>query len=190
MMIGQLIGVTTGKPSRHPYPQHMQEARAIAAEGVVLLKNEGSVLPLRGKRVALFGPGATDTVSCGTGSGFVFAPYTVLGDPHADDPSRASFNSQISGIFKLSDKDQYIAVADRWMPDALMTSEEVDVIYRAIASRSDKSIKVTGKEKMQMIRRMAMQVDTSIADYVWLPIRFEGDMPRIEWRDKWTPAEL
>ena len=117
-------------------------------------------------------------------------PYTVLGDPHADDPSRASFNSQISGIFKLSDKDQYIAVADRWMPDALMTSEEVDVIYRAIASRSDKSIKVTGKEKMQMIRRMTMQVDTSIADYVWLPIRFEGDMPRIEWRDKWTPAEL
>lgn len=117
-------------------------------------------------------------------------PYTVLGDPHADDPSRASFNSQISGIFKLSDKDQYIAVADRWMPDALMTAEEVDVIYRAIASRSDKSIKVTGKEKMQMIRRMTMQVDTSIADYVWLPIRFEGDMPRIEWWDKWTPAEL
>ncbi len=77
MMIGQLIGAATGKPSRHPYPQHMQEARAIAAEGVVLLKNEGSVLPLRDKRVALFGPGATDTVSCGTGSGFVFAPYTV-----------------------------------------------------------------------------------------------------------------
>ena len=77
MMIGQLIGAATGKPSRHPYPEHMQEARRIAAEGIVLLKNEGAVLPLRGKRVALFGPGATDTVSCGTGSGFVFAPYTV-----------------------------------------------------------------------------------------------------------------
>ena len=51
MTIGQLLGAATGKPSRHPYPQHMREARAIAAEGVVLLKNEGSVLPLPVGRV-------------------------------------------------------------------------------------------------------------------------------------------
>ena len=31
-------------------------------------------------------------------------------------------------------------------------------------------------------RRQALpQADTSIADYVWLPIRFEGDMPLIDW---------
>lgn len=77
MTIQQLLGAATGKPSRHPYPEHMQQARAMAAEGIVLLRNEGGVLPLQGKRVALFGPGAADTVSCGTGSGFVFAPYTV-----------------------------------------------------------------------------------------------------------------
>ena len=117
-------------------------------------------------------------------------PYTVLGDPHTDDPSRASFNSQISGIFKLADRDRYIAVADRWMPDALMTAGEVDVISRAIAARSDKSIRVTAREKLQMARRMTMQVDTSIADYVWLPIRFDGETPRIEWRERWTPDEL
>ena len=117
-------------------------------------------------------------------------PYTVLGDPHADDPSHASFNSQISFILKLADKDSYIAVADRWMPDALMTADEVDLIYRAIAARNDRSIKVTGREKMQMAKRMMMQVDTSVSDYVWLPIRFEGDMPKIEWRDSWMPSEL
>ena len=117
-------------------------------------------------------------------------PYTVLGDPHVDDPSHASFNSQISFILKLADKDSFIAVADRWMPDALMTADEVDLIYRAIAARNDKSIKVTGKEKMQMAKRMMMQVDTSVSDYVWLPIRFEGDMPKIEWRDSWNPSEL
>lgn len=77
MMLRQLIGAATGRPSRHPYPQHMQEARAIAAEGMVLLKNENHALPLTGKKAALFGPGAADTVSCGTGSGFVFAPYSV-----------------------------------------------------------------------------------------------------------------
>ena len=76
------------------------------------------------------------------------------------------------------------------MPDALMTAGEVDVIFRAIAARSDKSIRVTAREKLQMARRMTMQVDTSIADYVWLPIRFDGEMPVIEWRERWTPDEL
>lgn len=73
----QMIGFVTGKPSRHPYPEHMQQARRIAAEGMVLLKNENGALPLQTKKVAVFGAGATDTVSCGTGSGYVFAPYTV-----------------------------------------------------------------------------------------------------------------
>lgn len=27
--------------------------------------------------------------------------------------------------------------------------------------------------------------DTSIADYVWLPFRFEGDMPYLDWHDEW-----
>ncbi len=27
--------------------------------------------------------------------------------------------------------------------------------------------------------------NTSIADYVWLPIRFEGEKPIIEWKDSW-----
>lgn len=74
----QIIGFITGKPSKHPYPEHMQQARRIAAEGMVLLKNERNVLPIQtGAKVALFGAGATDTVVCGTGSGFVYAPYTV-----------------------------------------------------------------------------------------------------------------
>ena len=28
------------------------------------------------------------------------------------------------------------------------------------------------------------------ADYVWLPIRFDGDRPYIEWRDEWTVEEF
>ncbi|WP_311259007.1 hypothetical protein [Microbacterium sp. WCS2018Hpa-9] len=32
-------------------------------------------------------------------------------------------------------------------------------------------------------------VDTSIADYVWLPIRFDGDRPIIDWREEWSPDE-
>lgn len=27
--------------------------------------------------------------------------------------------------------------------------------------------------------------NTSISDYVWLPLRFEGDMVYIDWKDEW-----
>lgn len=43
-------------------------ARKVALEGMVLLKNEG-ILPLREKRIALYGAGARMTVKGGTGSG-------------------------------------------------------------------------------------------------------------------------
>ena len=47
-----------------------------AEEGIVLLKNSG-LLPLKERKVALFGAGSKDTAVCGTGSGYAFSPYTV-----------------------------------------------------------------------------------------------------------------
>lgn len=76
-MYRQMLGFLTGKPSKHPYPEHMSAARRMAAEGMVLLKNANDVLPLKEKEVALFGAGANGTISCGTGSGYVYAPYVV-----------------------------------------------------------------------------------------------------------------
>lgn len=66
--------------SKHPCPEHLVDARMIAAEGMVLLKNDDHVLPLPIGKVALFGAGAIDTISCGTGSGYAMAPYTVTVD--------------------------------------------------------------------------------------------------------------
>ena len=31
----------------------------------------------------------------------------------------------------------------------------------------------------------AGDVDTSLADYVWLPLRFDGEMVYIDWHDEW-----
>ena len=53
-------------------------ARRAAAEGMVLLKNEGPLLPLKeGTKVALYGAGASRTIKGGTGSGDVNERETV-----------------------------------------------------------------------------------------------------------------
>ena len=52
--------------------QHRQLAKEAAAEGIVLLKNEDKILPLKaGGKVALYGAGAGRTIKGGTGSGDV-----------------------------------------------------------------------------------------------------------------------
>lgn len=65
------------KPLVLPYPEHLKITRKIAADGIVLLKNAEEILPLKTKTVALFGAGAVDTISCGTGSGYISAPHVV-----------------------------------------------------------------------------------------------------------------
>lgn len=52
-------------------------AREAAAEGFVLLKNEGGALPLKTKKLALYGIGARRTIKGGLGSGSVDERYSV-----------------------------------------------------------------------------------------------------------------
>lgn len=57
-------------------PEHIRLSRTAAAEGMVLLKNEKHLLPLRkGSRVALFGKASADYVKGGGGSGDVTVAY-------------------------------------------------------------------------------------------------------------------
>lgn len=108
-------------------------------------------------------------------------PYTVLGDPHVGDETDTSFHSQISSVFKVpGKKDLYIACADRWLPEAMDKDYHVyREMFEAIFS---------GREESFDFSRMGEPVveNTSIADYVWLPLRFEGDMVYIDWKDKWS----
>ena len=42
------------------------------------------------------------------------------------------------------------------------------------------------KETIKVDMRALTRKDTSIADYVWLPIEFDGDTPMIKWYDHWS----
>ena len=56
--------------------ENRQIAYEAACEGMVLLKNDGA-LPLKTKKVALYGPGASRTIKGGTGSGEVNERHAV-----------------------------------------------------------------------------------------------------------------
>ena len=107
-------------------------------------------------------------------------PYTVLGNPHPDDKSLTSFHSQISSVFKVPGKqDLYIACADRWLPEAM---DKQYPVYRQMFE-----LIFSGRMNEFDFSRMGEQVveNTAIADYVWLPITFEGEKPVIHWLDRW-----
>lgn len=48
--VEQAIAAMANRKMEHPYPQHIQDARTIAADGIVLLKNKNGVLPLQEKK--------------------------------------------------------------------------------------------------------------------------------------------
>jgi hypothetical protein len=105
-------------------------------------------------------------------------PWTVLNDPHPDDPSRSSYQSQISSVFRHPHKqDLYIALADRWLPRYTASSEA------AIAMHAERFAPFGGHHEGPWSE--LTEIDTSVADYVWLPFRFDGERALLDWHDEW-----
>ena len=129
-------------------------------------------------------------------------PYRVLGNPHPDDPSHTSYHSQVSSVFKVPGKrDLYIALADRWLPRQMLLNYEdyADSFEAMFDPASGK--KADWEPALSKVReyetrtgeRVGFSPDckdnTSISDYVWLPIRFDGEMAYLDWRDQWSLDE-
>ncbi len=110
-------------------------------------------------------------------------PYTVLGNPHPDDESNTSYHSQITSVFKVQGKkDLFIACADRWLPDQMHRK------YEDYAAAFEEMCHPTGKYKKQLddfLNNRPSEHNTSIADYVWLPIKFTDGKVVIDWYDEW-----
>ena len=115
-------------------------------------------------------------------------PFISKGDPYVDDESMSSFNSQFTQVFKLPDRDLYIALSDRWVPEYPVDARRADLLRRCVASRYDpEHYQATEEEQKELAAAPMLETaNTSIADYVWLPLEFEGCRVHIRWRDKWT----
>lgn len=123
-------------------------------------------------------------------------PFTLLGDLHPSDRSRSSFNSQISQIFRHPDKgDLYIALADRWLPDLagpdFESGEDYERILSGLAKVTAIPRQTMSREEIKVLSRLSALsgINTSISRYIWLPVTFKNDRPRIEWRDEWSIEE-
>jgi hypothetical protein len=112
----------------------------------------------------------------------IHGPYTVLGDLHPTDASRTSFHTQISSVFEHpTKKNLYIALGDRWLPTYLE--------HGAKAHEAFEEHFAPGRDGDIRMEEFA-EVNTSLADYVWLPLTFEGVRPVILWRDEWSLDEF
>lgn len=118
-------------------------------------------------------------------------PYQVQGNLHRNDPTGTSFHSQISSVFKVhGKKDLYIACADRWLPEYTdLNYEDYKKVYEMLfhpeedKRKSLEEILRTENVEEQWFRDN--EKNTALADYVWLPLKFDGDRVYIEWMDEW-----
>ena len=108
-------------------------------------------------------------------------PYRILGNPHPADPTRTSYHSQISSVFRVQGKkDLYIACADRWLPNEIARPyEDYAAAFEAMFNPDADRMPLLKWEQNKPVE------NTAIADYVWLPFHFEGEMGRLDWLDEW-----
>lgn len=89
--------------------EHRDLSREAAAEGMVLLKNENSVLPLaEGSRAALFGKATFDYVKGGGGSGDVTVSYvTNLYEGFVSLGYKANIHEELADFYRDNVRKQY-----------------------------------------------------------------------------------
>jgi hypothetical protein len=152
----------------HPHPPFVREAPAhFVRDGRHYLITSGTTW---------YFPNPSEIAVADTHHG----PWTVLGDPHPGDPTKTSFRSQMSCVFRHPEKeDLYIAMGDRWLPEIPADQSNVVEVFARLYSGEPHD----GPP-------MQVESDTSIADYVWLPLRFEGEMAFIDWHAEWRVEDF
>jgi hypothetical protein len=118
--------------------------------------------------------------------------YTDLGNPHIGDKTNTSFNSQITCVLKIPDKDLYVVCADRWKPGrfntwkAIRFQKFVENAMKSERARNMVKPDYSDKEATELPGKKKVHFDnTRISEYVWLPLEWDNGKPVIRWRDEW-----
>jgi len=145
-----------GDPSVVESPEHIALAREAARKSMVLLKNEGSVLPLArtaGTRIAVVGPWANEARLGDNGSSSVTPSYTVS-------PFQGILNGAGAGVEVVNSVDASAAKdADIAIVVAALTPEDEG---EAIIEGGDRDLLDVSKEQEDLINEVAAMVDTTI----------------------------
>ena len=155
----------------HPYPPYVREATAhFYRNGKHYLATSGTTGYL---------PNPSEIAVADTWHG----PYRVLGNLHPEYYSDSYYHSHIYSIFKVEGKkDLYIAVADRWMP------KHMALDYNKYSKIFENRFNPNATEQIEVddtLLKCILDKNTSVADYVWLPILFNGERPYIDWKESW-----
>ncbi len=107
--------------------EHIALSKEAAKEGMVLLKNDGTLPLAAGTRLALFGKGTFDYVKGGGGSGDVYTPFIRnLYDGFKEHTDLASVYEPLARFYRSYVREQYAAgkvpgmIAEPELPDDLL----------------------------------------------------------------------
>lgn len=119
--------------------KHIQLSKEAAKEGMVLLKNENNVLPLkRGSRVALFGKAAFDYVKGGGGSGDVTVSYVRnLYEGLKQKQNKVTVFEELAQFYKKNVEEQY---AQGRLPGMTVEPEVPEELLKSAAAFTDTAI--------------------------------------------------
>ncbi|MBD5460188.1 MAG: beta-glucosidase [Lachnospiraceae bacterium] len=127
---------------------YAEKARQAVAEGIVMLRNEGGVLPLApGERIALFGRSQFHYYKSGTGSGGLVNTSYVTGIREALKNSDYVLNAELEAVYEswIAENPFDTGVgwaAEPWFQKEMPVSEELAAKAR---SESDTAIVVIGR---------------------------------------------
>ena len=136
-----LPGLPLGKDGRRVTAgkEHIALSRKAAREGMVLLKNEGGVLPLPpGSRVALFGKATIDYVKGGGGSGDVTTPY--VRNLYEGFAEAAGADSVYPGTVKYYQEYVSARYAEGWVPGMVAEPQVPEELLREARAFTDTAI--------------------------------------------------
>lgn len=132
----------------------IETAYEAATEGIVLLKNEGNVLPIKGENVvSIFGRTQYDTIRGGTGSGNVIVDYSVNILDGIRNRGDIVINEELADVYEAWSTDPENAIDDGASGSLGNAGEDAgnpempltDELVAEAASKSDVALIVIGR---------------------------------------------